>query len=103
MLVLLAAATVAAAQPAPPPPPGATVLRGDVIVLRGAYGRLDVLGPGPASVCNREGRMQVLYPTPDPALLYPGDREQARAKRLIDLPMAYICHVKAPEPAEGKE
>jgi hypothetical protein len=95
MLALLAAATLAAAQPAPAP-------SSNILVLRGAYGRLDLLGPGPASVCNREGRMQALYPRPDPALLYPGDREQARAKRLIDLPMAYMCRVDAPKTEEAK-
>jgi hypothetical protein len=53
--------------------------------------RLDVI-TGPSLACAKAGRMQTSF---DNALLYRKDRDHARAKRLIDLPMAHACLVGA--------
>lgn len=88
MLGILAAAAVAAAQPAPQANPAA--LAGSIRVFR-------VPAP-PTALCKGAARIETAH---QPALLLrPQDKADARARRLIELPMAEACLVA--EPATGK-
>lgn len=87
MLGILAAAAVAAAQPAPQATPS---LAGSIRVFR-------VPAP-PTALCKGAARIETTH---QPALLLrPQDKADARARRLIELPMAEACLVA--EPATGK-
>ena len=78
MLELLAAATVALS-PAPPPtlhrPPAVRVFE------RRTTPRL----------CKGAGRLQTSGP--EPALLYRKDRDEARIRKLIEMPMGEMCRL----------
>ena len=81
MIALLAAATLSAAAPQALPAPR---LFGPG---SGPVARIEVLASNPA-VCNKDPRMQ--RADLDRAILRDSDR-RLYAKRLIDLPMAYLC------------
>lgn len=88
MLGILAAAAVAAAQPAPQANPAP--LAGSIRVFR-------VPAP-PTAPCKGAARVQTAY---EPALLFrEQDKADARARRLIELPMAEACLVA--ERGQGK-
>src|SRR5215213_6004292 len=84
MIALLAAVSLAAAPETPRPPLTSPTL----FAYNYAAGRsLQVLGSNPA-VCNKDPRMQKAVA--EQAILRDSDR-RLYAKRLIDLPMAYMC------------
>jgi hypothetical protein len=81
MIALLAAATLAAAASQASPAPR-------MFTGGGPVSRLEVLAANPA-VCNKDPRMQ--QAGLDRTILRDSDKRLV-AKRLIDLPMAYMCH-----------
>ena len=83
MIALLAAAALAGAADLPQAPQGVRNF-----YASGSVARLEVLGANPA-VCNKDPRMQ--QAALDRAILRNSD-QRFLAKRLIDLPMAYMCH-----------
>jgi hypothetical protein len=88
MIALLAAATLAAV-----PQPTQPVQGVRMFYAAGSVGRLEVLGANPA-VCNKDPRMQ--QAGLDRTILRNSDQRYV-AKRLIDLPMAYMCHAGGPK------
>ena len=80
MLVLLAAATVILT-------PGPTEVASPV--LRRLSALRDLAQPAAPRICKGSGRLQTSGP--DPALLYRGDVEDARIKKLIEMPMGEYC------------
>ena len=88
MIALLAAAVVANAAPDPR----------FLTFNSGPVGRLEVFA-GTAEICNKEARTEQAAATR--TILRDSDK-RAQAKRLIDLPRAYMCHADGAPKGGGR-